>query len=47
VRCWHHKDQAKQWEKLAGVPDEAFEAALAERTTMPTTKGIIRANARG
>ncbi|MBR0941018.1 hypothetical protein [Bradyrhizobium liaoningense] len=35
--------QAKQWEKLAAVPDEQFETALADRTQMPTTAGIIRA----
>lgn len=39
------KDQGKQWERLAAVPDEKFDAALADRTMMPTTAGIIRANA--
>jgi hypothetical protein len=37
--------QAKNWEKLAAVPDEHFEAALADPTAAPTTSGIIRANA--
>ena len=37
-------DQAKQWEKLAAVPDQEFEAALTDRTAKPTTNGIIRAN---
>jgi hypothetical protein len=38
------QDQAKQWEKLAAVPDQDFEAALADRTAKPTTNGVIRAN---
>jgi hypothetical protein len=38
------QDQAKQWEKLAAVPDREFEEALADRTTKPTTNGIIRAS---
>jgi len=37
------QDQAKQWEKLAAVPDQEFETALADRTAKPTTNGIIRA----
>ena len=36
--------QAENWEKLAAVPDQEFEAALADRTAKPTTNGIIRAN---
>jgi hypothetical protein len=36
--------QAHQWEKLADVPQEQFDAALADPTTKPTTAGIIRAN---
>jgi hypothetical protein len=39
------KKQAHEWEKLAAVSDKEFEAALADRTAMPTTNGIIRANA--
>jgi hypothetical protein len=39
------KMQSEQWEKLADVPDEQFDQALADRTTKPTTNGIIRANA--
>jgi hypothetical protein len=38
------QDQAKYWERLAAVPDQEFEAALADRTAKPTTNGIIRAN---
>jgi hypothetical protein len=34
--------QAEQWEKLAGIPDEQFEADL--KSHRPTTNGIIRAN---
>ena len=36
--------QAENWEKLAAVPDQEFEAALADRTAKPTTNGIIRAS---
>lgn len=39
------KKQAEQWEKLAGVDDATFEAALADKTQMPSTSGIIRAAA--
>jgi len=39
------EDQARQWEKLAAVREPEFEAALADKTTMPTTAGIIRASA--
>lgn len=35
-------DQAKRWEKLADVPDDQFEAALAG-PEKPTTTGIIEA----
>jgi hypothetical protein len=38
------KAQAHEWEKLAAVPDEEFDAALADRTARPTTNGIIRAS---
>jgi hypothetical protein len=31
-------------ENLAAVPENEFEAALADRTTKPTTNGIIRTN---
>lgn len=37
-------DQAKQWEKLAAVPDEVFDEALIS-AEMPTTIGIITATA--
>jgi hypothetical protein len=36
--------QAEKWEKLAAVPQQEFEAALADRTAKPTTNGIIRAS---
>lgn len=36
------KRQAHDWRKLADVPEEQFEAALADPTQMPTTAGIIR-----
>jgi transcriptional regulator with XRE-family HTH domain len=39
------RKQAEMWEKLAAVPQRDFEAALAGYTAMPTTAGIIRANA--
>jgi hypothetical protein len=39
------KDQAKQWEKLAAVPNADFERALKDPTAKPTTNGIIRASA--
>jgi hypothetical protein len=35
--------QAQNWQALAKVPDREFEAALADKSTMPTTAGIIRA----
>jgi len=38
------RDQARQWEKLAAVPDRQFEAALSDGTRMPTTGGIIKEN---
>jgi hypothetical protein len=37
--------QSSDWQKLASVPEAEFEAALADKTTKPTTAGIIRANA--
>jgi transcriptional regulator with XRE-family HTH domain len=37
--------QAEQWEKLAAIPEREFKQALADKTTMPTTNGIIRASA--
>jgi hypothetical protein len=37
--------QAKRWEKLAAVPQEQFDAALADQTAKPSTSGIIQANA--
>lgn len=37
--------QARQWEKLADVPDDEFEAMLGDTTAKPTTNGIIRAAA--
>jgi hypothetical protein len=35
--------QAKQWEKLAAVPEPVFEQVLADPTQMPTTNGVIKA----
>jgi hypothetical protein len=37
------KRQSADWQKLADVPDEEFDAALADKTARPTTNGIIRA----
>lgn len=37
--------QSSDWQKLAAVPEQQFEAALADPTAKPTTAGIIRANA--
>jgi hypothetical protein len=37
------KDQSSNWQKLADIPEEQFEAALADVTTKPTTSGIINA----
>jgi hypothetical protein len=39
------KQQSSDWQKLADVPQEQFDAALSDKTTKPTTAGIIRANA--
>jgi hypothetical protein len=39
------KKQSSDWQKLADVPDQQFEAALADPTAKPTTAGIIRATA--
>ena len=38
------KDQSSDWQKLADVPAQAFEDALDDPTTRPTTAGIIKAN---
>jgi hypothetical protein len=37
------KKQLSDWQKLADVPDQQFEGALADSTVKPTTAGIIRA----
>jgi hypothetical protein len=34
-------DQAHRWQKLADVPQEKFEAALADPDVMPSTSGLI------
>jgi hypothetical protein len=39
------KDQSSQWQKLADVPQEDFDAALTDPTTKPTTNGILAAAA--
>lgn len=36
------EDQSRQWQRLADVPEEQFEAALADPARKPTTAGIIR-----
>jgi hypothetical protein len=36
-------DQASKWERLGGIPDDAFEAALHDGK--PTTNGIIASHA--
>jgi hypothetical protein len=38
------KQQSSDWQKLADVPEQSFEAVLADPTAKPTTAGIIRAN---
>jgi hypothetical protein len=38
------KQQSSDWQKLADVPEQEFEAALTDQTAKPTTAGIIRAN---
>jgi hypothetical protein len=35
------RDQSSQWQKLAAVPDETFEADLADPAWSPTTAGLI------
>jgi hypothetical protein len=37
------KDQASKWERLAAIPDDEFEAALAS-PEMPSTSGILAAH---
>ena len=39
------KQQSSDWQKLAEVPEDQFEIALADKTALPTTAGIIRAAA--
>jgi hypothetical protein len=44
LRDWNiSKKESELWQLLARVPDNVFEAALADTTRMPTIKGIIRA----
>ncbi len=38
------KKQSSDWQKLADIPEQEFEAALTDQTAKPTTAGIIRAN---
>ena len=38
-------NQSSKWQKLADVPTPEFEEAVSDRTTRPTTNGIIRATA--
>jgi hypothetical protein len=37
------KKQSANWQKMAAIPDEEFEASLTDRTHKPTTTGLIRA----
>ena len=37
------KNQSSQWQRLADVPEEQFEAALADPDTKPSTAAIIAA----
>jgi hypothetical protein len=37
------KQQSSNWQRLADVPQEQFDAALADATQKPSTAGIIRA----
>jgi hypothetical protein len=39
------RDQSSRWQKLADVPADKFEAALADPDIMPTTSGILQAEA--
>ena len=36
------KQQSSDWQRLADVPEEQFEEALADRSRKPTTAGLIR-----
>lgn len=36
------KQQSSDWQRLAAVPEDDFEAALSDRNKKPTTAGIIR-----
>ena len=36
------KDQSSKWQRLAAVPDDEFEQALADTDTRPTTAGIAK-----
>jgi hypothetical protein len=38
------KQQSSDWQKLAAVPQKRFEAALADKSKMPSTAAIIREN---
>ena len=35
------KRQSHDWQKLAAIPDDEFEAMLCDRSWMPTTRGLI------
>jgi hypothetical protein len=37
------RDQSSDWQRLAAIPDDEFEAALATEET-PTTAGVLRAH---
>jgi hypothetical protein len=38
------RSESRKWRKLAKVPEHVFEAALADKTVLPTAAAIIRAN---
>jgi len=38
------KQQSSDWQRLAAVPQKNFEAALADKSKMPSTAAIIREN---
>ena len=41
------KDQSSKWQRLAQVPDDEFESALADPKKKPSTAGILKVNGSG
>jgi hypothetical protein len=39
------RSESQRWQRLARLSDPEFEAAVADKTTVPTAAGIIRATA--